>query len=94
METLFRGWFFGRREGAFTAGMAPYPPLGGAKAGIGIRVSGCESVVFCGGGGQPAGLAAAPKPLSIQKVLDCKWYKSSACPPHEKPLRNAKGFLF
>jgi hypothetical protein len=62
METLLRGWFFGCKEGAFTAGMAPYPPLGGAKAGIGIRVSGCESVVFYGGGGQPAGLAAAPGP--------------------------------
>jgi hypothetical protein len=60
METLLRGWFFGQKEGAFIAGMAPYPLLGGAKAGIGIRVSERESVVFCGGGGQPCGLAAAP----------------------------------
>jgi len=36
------------------------------------RVSECELVVFCGGGGQPAGLAAAKTPLSIQKVFDCK----------------------
>jgi hypothetical protein len=33
METLLRGWFFGRKEGAFTAGMAPYPPLGRCKGG-------------------------------------------------------------
>jgi hypothetical protein len=39
------------------------------------RVSECESVVFCFGGGQPAGLAAAKTSLSIQKVFDCKGYK-------------------
>jgi len=37
METLLRGWFSGRKEGAFTAGMAPYPPLGSAKAGNGNK---------------------------------------------------------
>ena len=64
MEALLRGWFFGRREGVFTAGMAPYPPLGGAKAGIGIRVSKCESVVFCGGR-RPHEIP----PTRIQKLL-------------------------
>jgi hypothetical protein len=31
-------------------------------------------VVFLCGGGQPAGPAAAKTSLSIQKILDCKWY--------------------
>jgi len=70
MERLLRGWFFGRKEGAFTAGMAPYPPLGGAKAGIGIRVSECESVVFCEGA--PARRAGAPIPPSHQESLGLK----------------------
>jgi hypothetical protein len=26
------------------------------------------------GGGQPCGLATAKTSLSIQKILDCKWY--------------------
>jgi len=38
------------------------------------RVSECESVVFCEAAASPQGWPP-PKPLSIQKVFDCKWYK-------------------
>jgi hypothetical protein len=37
------------------------------------RVSECESVVFYEAAASPAGWPP-PKPLSIQKVFDCKWY--------------------
>ncbi len=40
------------------------------------RVSKCKLVGFCGAeaAASPAGWPP-PKPLSIQKVSDCKWYK-------------------
>ena len=41
------------------------------------RVSECESVVFCGAAASPTGWPP-PKPPSIQKVCDCKWYYKMA----------------
>ena len=69
------------------------------------RVSECELMVFCGpaarlrraagpcsGGGQPVGLAAANPPY-IQKVFDCKWYKSKAW-GEKIPLKIRQFFWF
>jgi len=68
------------------------------------RVSECELMVFCGGrrppsaGGGPV-LGRRParragrrqKPPSIQKVSDCKWYKSKAW--GDNPMKNSAVFL-
>jgi hypothetical protein len=69
-------WFF-QRTSASTGGIRyiRLPPNGNLMQ----RVSECESVVFCGGGGQPCGLAAAvrarPFPLHIKKALASKGFK-------------------